>query len=69
MKRWHKAAAVVAVLAAFGLSGCTSAVQDRQSLDGGYGLTDDGYIKTRDGRQVYCLFWNKGLSCDWSNAK
>ncbi|QSM01050.1 hypothetical protein SEA_NANOSMITE_5 [Mycobacterium phage Nanosmite] len=49
------------------LTGCSETVHDRGALEGDFG--SDGYIKARDGREVYCVFYDKGLDCDWANAK
>ncbi|QDH92592.1 hypothetical protein SEA_WIGGLEWIGGLE_89 [Mycobacterium phage Wigglewiggle] len=55
MSRWRKAAVVAAVLAAFGLSGCTA------------GLARE--VKLPDGRTVVCVGSESKPDCDWSNAK
>ncbi len=71
MSRWRKAAGVVAVLAAFGLSGCASNIQDKQTYGGDAESGAqywDGYLKTRKGEK-FCVFYDRGLSCDWSNTK
>ncbi|SHU54613.1 Uncharacterised protein [Mycobacteroides abscessus subsp. bolletii] len=50
------------------IAGCSS---------GGGGVSDsqmhmdynDFYVTVRDGRTVYCIQVNPGISCDWANAK
>ncbi|ALF00392.1 hypothetical protein SEA_ARCHIE_86 [Mycobacterium phage Archie] len=59
MKRWPKAiVAGAAVLAAFGLSACGSAVPANTYKQ-----------KLPDGRTVQCVTSGPAISCDWSNAK
>lgn len=70
MKRWHKAAVVVAAGAVI-LSGCASNIQDKQTYGGDTESGAqywDGYLKTRKG-EVFCVFYDRGLSCDWSSTK
>ncbi|ATG86501.1 hypothetical protein J4T96_gp090 [Mycobacterium phage Finemlucis] len=55
---------VGAVLAAFGLSGCASDVENYET----HSSYSDGYLNTKHGK-VYCVFVGHGVSCDWSNTK
>ncbi|SHT53784.1 Uncharacterised protein [Mycobacteroides abscessus subsp. abscessus] len=67
MRRLVAAAVAVSV---FALAGCGSAANDTRTFersDGGNYWT--GWLKVNGNREVFCLFWNTSLSCDWSKQR
>lgn len=49
------------------VAGCSSSggvTDSRMHMD-----YNDFYVTVRDGRTVYCIQVNPGISCDWANAK
>lgn len=68
----RRAVAVLAVLAAVSVAGCTQDAAGNKKLGLGRDVIPH-YVKLPDGGQVLCIWesggYSGGLSCDWQGAK
>lgn len=62
--------AIAVAVSAFVLAGCGAASNDQRTFDNGAGGQYwTGWLKVNDNREVFCLFWDRSASCDWSKQR
>lgn len=62
--------AVAVAVSAFVLAGCGAASNDQREFTNGQGGGyTTGWLRVNDNREVFCLFWDRGISCDWMRQR
>lgn len=65
-----KLVAIAVAVSAFALAGCGAASNEqREFMDNQGGGYSTGWLKVNDNREVFCLFWYRSVSCDWSKQR
>lgn len=67
MRRLVAAAVAVSV---FALAGCGAVSNDQREFTDNQGSGySTGWLRVNDNREVFCLFYYKGISCDWGRQR